>query len=415
MEASKQSLRALDLTCLLIADVKDGVGIYLSVFLLTVRHWKPDQIGIIMAIPGIIGIVVQPPAGALIDQSKYKRYLLAGASIIIAAGCWVIIKFSTFWPVALSQGVTGIVQSIYAPCLAAITLGLVGQKLLPRRIGRNDTFNHAGNLLAAAAAGIVANYFSYVGIFWFSIIQCFVLVVGVLLIRERDIDHNLARGAAEGEKQEAKSISISQLLKDRNIQFFAAALMLFHLSNGSMLPLLGQKIGLQDPKHSAQYLSVAIIIAQGVMALIAGYSGKKAETSRKKIMMVAFILLPIRAILFAFISNPYVLTGLQILDGIGAGIFGVVSVLMIADLSRGTGRFNVLQGFLFSAIGLALSLSSVISGYIVSWFNYTFGFIFLAVIGVVALLFFKAFVPETKDLNAENQPDKFAVGLGINR
>jgi MFS family permease len=409
MEASKQSLRALDLTCLLIADVKDGVGIYLSVFLLTVRHWQPDEIGIIMAIPGIVGIIVQPPAGALIDHTRYKRYILGGASIVIAACCWIIIRYSSFWPVAISQGITGIVQSVYAPCLAAITLGLVGQKLLPRRIGRNDTFNHAGNLAAAGAAGLIANYFSYNGVFWFSIFQCLGLAVVVLLIRERDIDHNLARGAAEAEKKEAKAISLGQLLKDRNILLFAAALMLFHLSNGSMLPLLGQKIGLQDPKHSAQFLSAAIIIAQGIMALIATYSGRRAEVSRKSIMLVAYILLPVRAVLFAFISNPYILTGLQVLDGIGAGIFGVVSVLMIADLSRGTGRFNVLQGFLFSAIGLALSLSSVLSGYIVRWFGYTTGFILLAVLGVVALLFFKTFVPETKDLHAEEGPSQPAA------
>lgn len=401
MKASKQSLRALDFTCLLIADVKDGVGIYLSVFLLTVRHWQPDAIGIIIAIPGIIGIIVQPPAGALIDHTRYKRYILAGASIVIAVCCWIIIRYGSFWPVAISQGITGVVQSVYAPCLAAITLGLVGQKLLPRRIGRNDTFNHAGNLVAAAAAGLIGHFFSYTGIFWFSIFQCFALIVAVLFIREKEIDHNLARGAAEDEKKEAASVSIWQLLKDRNIQLFTAAVMLFHFSNGSMLPLLGQKIGLKDPGHSAQYLSAAIIIAQGVMALIAGYSGRKAEMSRKKIMMVAYLLLPVRAALFAFIQNPYILTGLQVLDGIGAGIFGVVSVLMIADLSRGTGRFNVLQGFLFSAIGLALSLSSVLSGYVVKWFNYTTGFIFLAVIGLVALWFFKAFVPETKDINTE--------------
>src|SRR3954453_14890189 len=146
MPASKSSLKGLDWANLFMADVKDGGGIYLSVYLLTVKDWPADQIGLVIGVPGIIGILVQPPAGALIDRSKYKRMLLILASAIIAVCCLVIILTSKFFPVLLSQAVVGFVQSVYSPCVAAISLGMVGHSLLSKRIGHNESFNHFGNM-----------------------------------------------------------------------------------------------------------------------------------------------------------------------------------------------------------------------------------------------------------------------------
>jgi MFS family permease len=398
MEASKGSLRALDLVNLFMADVKDGVGVYLSVFLLTVRNWQPDEIGYVIAVPGLIGIIAQPPAGALIDRSKYKRFLLIAASAVIGICCLVIILSEKFVPTLLSQAVVGIVQSVYAPCVAAITLGMVGNALLPKRIGRNESFNHMGNMGAAIIAGLLGRFISYEAIFYFSIFQCIALIAGVLFIKEQDIDHDLARAAAVSEKSNTSATGIKDLFKNRNILFFTLAMALFHLANAAMLPLAGQKMGIADKQNSSLYLSAAIIIAQGVMALVATYSGNAADNGRKKIMLIAFILLPARAILFAFIDNPYILTGIQVLDGIGAGIFGVVSILMIADLSQGTGRFNLLQGCVYSAIGLAASLSSIIGGLIVKNAGYTIGFISLAGLAFLGMLFFYFMVPETKEI-----------------
>jgi predicted MFS family arabinose efflux permease len=404
MEAKAGSLKALDWVNLFMADVKDGVGVYLSVFLLTVRNWQPDQIGLVIAIPGIIGIIVQPPAGALIDRTKYKRHLLIAASAIIGVCCLVIILSAKFWPTLLSQAMVGVVQSVYTPCIAAISLGMVGQALLPKRVGRNESFNHVGNMGAAIVAGLLGRFVSYEAIFYFSIFQCLALIVGVLFIKEQDIDHEMARAAAKEQESKESATGIKDLLSNRRILFFTIAMALFHFANAAMLPLAGQKMGIADKQNSSLYLSAAIIIAQGVMALVASYSGNAAENGRKKIITIAYVLLPVRALLFAFISNPIILTGIQVLDGIGAGIFGVVSILMIADLSRGTGRFNLLQGCVYSAIGLASSLSSILSGYIVKGAGYTVGFLSLAGIGVLAIIFFLTLVPETKELKPEEAP-----------
>lgn len=401
MSTNSGTLRALDWANLFMADVKDGVGVYLSVFLLTVRNWEPDQIGYVIAVPGIIGILVQPPAGALIDRTRYKRFLLIGASIVIAICCYALIISGDFYVTLISQALVGFVQSVYAPCVAAITLGIVGHALLSQRIGRNESFNHMGNMGAAIIAGLLGRFVSYEAIFYFSMVQCIALVVAVLMIKEKDIDHDLARAAAKDEA--AKVFGIRELFRNHQILFFTISMGLFHLANAAMLPLAGQKMGLADAKNSSLYLSAAIVIAQGVMSVVAAISGRRAEKGRKKVMLIAFWLLPVRAVLFAFIHDPYILTALQILDGIGAGIFGVVSILMIADLSHGTGRFNLLQGIVYSAIGLAASISSIIGGLIVKWAGYAFGFGSLALMGIIGLLFFWKFVPETLVLIDQQQ------------
>ncbi|WP_197076912.1 MFS transporter [Hymenobacter terrenus] len=196
MEPAPRTLQGLDWVSLLIADVKDGVGVYLSVYLLTVRDWKPDEIGIVIAAPGIVGILVQTPAGALIDRIKHKLLLLMVASIIIAFCCLAVVLSYGFYPILLSQAVVGLTQSVYAPCVAAVTLGIVGHAALSQRIGRNESYNHLGNMLAAIIAGLLGRYVSYEAIFYFSIVQCLGIVAAVMLIREKDIDHELARGAA---------------------------------------------------------------------------------------------------------------------------------------------------------------------------------------------------------------------------
>jgi predicted MFS family arabinose efflux permease len=413
MEAPARSLKGLDWVSLLMADVRDGVGVYLSVFLLTVRNWEPDDIGIVIAAPGLVGILVQAPAGALIDRTPHKRLLLMVASVVIALCCLAVVVSDGFVPILLSQGVVGFTQSVYAPCVAAITLGIVGHAALSQRIGRNESYNHLGNMLAAIIAGLIGRFISYEGIFYFSIVQCLLLVAAVLVIREKDIDHDLARGAATTGEQAAPSVAgIKELFANRTILVFTIAMGLFHLSNGAMLPLVGQKMGLVDKQNSSLYLSAAIIMAQGVMVFVATYSGRNAENGRKKIMVLAFLLLPVRALLFTFIDNPYALTGIQLLDGIGAGIFGVVSILMIADLSEGTGRFNLLQGVVYSAIGLAVALSSILAGFVVKNFGYPVGFSTLAGIGVLGLLFFWFFVPETKNIaSSEEAPKVPAVNV----
>jgi len=128
----------------------------------------------------------------------------------------------------------------------------------------------------------------------------------------------------------------------------------------------------------------------------ANITGWLATNARKPIFLVGFGVLPIRGVLYTLSNNPYFLVSVQILDGIAGGIFGVLSVLMIADLTKGTGRFNVTQGLLNTAIGIGAGLSNLIAGFVVQKTGYNSAFLMLAAIALVALAVFWFLVPETK-------------------
>ena len=396
LDTCKQSLRGLDYVNVFMADVKDGVGVYLSVYLLTVHNWDPSRIGIAVAVPWIVSILVQSPVGGFIDVTKKKRLLLIISSALVALSCIIVVTLPYFVPIIISQVMLGFIQTVFPPTVAAISLGIVGHKLLPRRIGRNESFNHAGNMLAAVVAVFIGWYISYEGIFYFSIFQCFAIIVATRMIKEKDIDHNLARAASGDEApQKFKFSHVKELFKDKQILYFTIAIGFWNLANGAMLPMLGQKLGANDIAHSALYLSICIIIAQTIMVLVAPLAARRAETGRKKLLLVAFILVPVRAILFAILDDKYLLIPLQIIDGIGAGLYGVVMILMMADLSKGSGHFNLLQGTVYAAVGLGIALSSIVAGFIVSAFGYTQSFLTLATIGIIGTIYFWYSVEET--------------------
>src|SRR6202012_785251 len=124
--------------------------------------------------------------------------------------------------------------------------------------------------------------------------------------------------------------------------------------------------------------------------------GRQAGTwGRKPLLLIAFGVLPIRGVLYVLTSNTVLLVAIQVLDGIGAAIFGIVSVLVIADLTRGTGRFNLTQGAIGTAVGIGASLSQVAAGSIAHHLGNNAGFLFLATIALAAFFVLFFFMPET--------------------
>jgi MFS family permease len=93
---------------------------------------------------------------------------------------------------------------------------------------------------------------------------------------------------------------------------------------------------------------------------------------------------------------------IQALDGVAAAIFGVVSVLVIADLTRGTGRFNLTLGAITTAVGIGAALSQVIAGSIVHHAGFRVGFLFLAGVALAAFAILYLFMPETRNTQLGN-------------
>ncbi len=401
-----QSLRALDFLNVFLADIQGGVGPFLVVYLTSILHWHPEQIGWVMTIPGIVGVLAQTPTGALIDRIRQKRMLVVFAALLIAMSSIMLVLTPTFLVVASTQSVTAIAGAIFGPTIAAISLGLVGRKNMDRQIGRNHTFSSAGNVLAALLAGLIGQFIGQAAIFYFIAVISFAVIISVLKIRDQDIDYALSRGGDDGAIEKPHISGIRQLLSDRRVLIFALCAILFHFANAAMLPLVGQVLALRKGNSPALSMSACIIMAQVVQIPLGILIGRWASSAKRKpIYLIAFAVLPIRGLLYTLSNNPYFLVSVQLLDGVGGGIFGVMQLLVIADLTKGTGRFNLTQGALGTAVGIGASSSNILAGYVVKYAGYNVAFLAMAAIASVALAVFWFAMPETKAKSAPYNPE----------
>ena len=412
-QPSRRSLLGLDGLNFLMADVRDGLGPYLSVFLKGSQHWQPGHIGIAMAASSVAAAIFQIPAGLLVDSLRAKRLLVAGSGLGVAVGCLLIVFFPTFASVIVAQVVIGAAAAVIPLALAALSLGLVGKRALDARVSRNEGFNHGGNFFAALLAGTLGQRFGYSYIFYLVCAFAAASAAVVNLINSREIDHELARGGGADDEDHAdatdanpRPLAWRDLLRRRDLMIFLASVVLFHFGNAAMLPMAGQVLAKTHPGSDTLALSACIVAAQLVMVGVAWAVGRAMArgVGRKTIFLVALATLPVRGVLFSFTSNPVGVVAIQLLDGVAAGVFGVISVVIAADLMRGTGRFNLAQGLVALAIGLGAGLSNVVAGYIVQAFGYPAGFLSLAALAAGALVFFALLMPETRE-RAEKDND----------
>lgn len=380
-----------------LADVRDGLGPYLAIYLLAVHHWDPASIGLVMTLAGIAALVTQTPAGALIDRTHSKRAVIVIAALLVTASCLVLPFLTSFSLVALTQAISAIAASVFAPAIAAISLGITGPRAFTRRTGRNETFNHAGNACAALLAGGFAYLFGPVAVFYLMAAMALGSVIAVSFVSARAIDHDIARGFDPGHTaQTDQPLGLAVLLTNKPLLLFAICCALFHLANAAMLPLVSQKLALVNLLMATPLTSACIVAAQLVMVPAALLVGAKADQwGRKPLLLAGFLILPLRGVLYTLSDDPYWLVAVQMLDGVGAGIFGALFPLVVKDLTHGTGRFNVSLGALSTVFGLGAALSTGLAGLVVQQAGYSAAFLTLAAIAAVAFLLLWLAMPET--------------------
>lgn len=296
-DQARRAGRALDAANFFLADVRDGLGPYLAVYLLTEQHWDEARIGLVMSIATIAGIVAQTPAGALVDATRAKRLVMVIAAIMVTLASLSLPLFPGFLPVAISQGIAQAAAVVFPPAIAAVSLGIFGHAAFTRRIGRNETFNHAGNAVAAALAGLSAYWFGPTVVFYLLGAMAIASLVSILAIPARAIDHDLARGLHEADAglQREQPSGLAVLLTCRPLLVFAICVLLFHLSNAAMLPLVGQKLALQDRNMGTSLMSACIVAAQIVMVPFAMLVGARADRwGHKRFFLAALLILPLR-------------------------------------------------------------------------------------------------------------------------
>ena len=388
---------SLDWLNFLLADVRGGLGPYVSVFLLTEAHWDQGTIGAVLTISGIIGITLHTPIGVLIDATRRKRALLI-AGVAALSGCALGIAWTPTVPVVLAADIImAVLGAVFAPTVAAITLGLVGQNMLAARLGRNAAFDRVGNLAIAAIAGAVGTAFSQRAVFYLVPFFAVLTTIAILSIPARAIDHERARGlvSAEPHHHREHPAGWSVLLRRKPLLVLAAAAALFHFANAPMLALASQKLALSHPGREAALTSAAIIAAQLAtvpMALLVGWAD---VLGRKPLLIAAFLALPLRGLLFASTDEPVWIIAGQILDGLGGGLLDALLPLVLADIMRGTGRYNASRGFISTVQGVGGSLSQAVAGFVVVKAGYETAFLGLAGVGLCALLVAALAMPET--------------------
>ncbi len=392
-----QSLRALDAVNFFVGGALAGFGPFVALFL-GGQGWAPENVGFVLTIGGIAGLVAQIPGGELLDAAQSKRLVLGLAMLSVGFSA-LMIGLSPNLPMVLValmlQGTTG---GFIGPAIAAVSMGLVGHSALAERLGRNQRFRSAGSLAAAGLMGMVGYALSNPFIFFASALLVIPALVALTRIRAADVHFGRSVGAPDHHNATAPPRDRrATLWQNRSLMTFAACLFLFQTANASILPLIGEILVRHEGRQSSMIMAILVIVPQVLVALMAPWAGRQVQSSgRRPLLLIGFGVLPIRALLFALITEPVVLVAVQVLDGISGIMLGVLQPLTIADMAGRTGRFNLAQGFVGAVSGIGASLSTTISGIIVGSFGVAAGFVAVAMIALIAFGIVWALMPETK-------------------
>jgi predicted MFS family arabinose efflux permease len=393
---SPRSLRGLDWFIFFVADVQTGFGPFVSVYL-TTQRWTQVDIGLVLSAAGFVSLIGQMPGGALVDAAKSERVVagIAVAAICVSALFYAVVPV---FPMVLAGSVLHALAScVLGPAIAAISLGLVGPAAIGQRFGRNARFASVGNGLAAAAMGACGYLISARAVFIVTVLLLVPALFSLRSISKQEIDPERAHGARPRQPLIKPPIRPGDLMQNRPLLIFAGCLLLFHLANSAMLPLMGSVVTMRSSQWATVIIAACIVVPQLVVAALSPWIGTRAQVwGRRPLLLIAFAALPIRGVLFASVTNPTLLLAVQLLDGSTAAVFAVMVPLVVADLTRGTGRFNLGQGIIGTATGVGAALSATLAGYMSDRFGSPSAFAALAAIALVGFGMVWLLMPETR-------------------
>ena len=386
--------------------MQTGFGPFVSVYL-TTQKWTQVDIGLVLSAAGFASLLGQMPGGALVDAARSERVV---AGLGVGAICVAALAYATIpiLPVVLSASVLHALAScILGPAIAAISLGLVGHAAIGERLGRNARFASVGNGIAAAAMGACGYLFSARAVFIVTVLLLIPALLALRTIAPHEIDPERAHGAPRRRSNEVRS-KPGDLMRSRPMLIFAGCLLMFHLANAAMLPLVGSTVTMRSPRWAELLIAACIVVPQLVVAALSPWMGRRAQIwGRRPLLLIGFAALPIRGLLFALVTNPELLVLVQLLDGVTAAVFSVMVPLVIADITRGTGHFNLGLGIVGTFVGIGASVSATLAGYITDHFGSAWAFTTLAVIAFLGWTVVWALMPETRPTA---EPEEVAVG-----
>ncbi len=377
------------------ADISDGVGPFLAVYLASNLQWQPGAIGIAISATTLAMVVGQGPAGYVVDNTRRKKVPIIAASIVSGVVAFLMPSLQSFAVILTCQVILGLAASFYAPTLVALAATLAHRHGFDKIISTNRTYNHAGNVGAAIFTGVVGRFTSNAGIFYCMTALAAACTASASFISERDSSDDPL--APEGKKLE-KRPSLREVLRTRTFLIILLLTVIFYFSNGAMLPLVGQVIASAKPESATMYLAACIVIAQVVMVPTVYVSGRLAGKGRKRLLAFAFMLLALRGFLYTITNHVPLLLLFQVLDGMAAGMFLLVAILVVHDVMGTSGLGSFAQGMLATALSLGSTMSHAVAGAIVQGAGFRVGFLFLMGIALFALLILWKALPETLKL-----------------
>ena len=385
----------LDWFTFFVANLQTGFGPFLSVYL-TTQKWTQVDIGLLLSIGSVAGLVGQVPGGFVVDWARSKRRAAALAVIGIGIGAFLIAALPLFAVMLAAKLLHVGSSAVLGPAIAAITLGLVGHAAIGLRLGRNARFAAVGNGIAAAAMGACGYFVSAQAVFYITALLALPTLIALSRIREAEVDPIGADGGLDaGERNRASGIA--ELLGKRALLAVMGGAALFHLANAAMLPLVGSAMAMRSGQWATALVAASIVVPQLIVALVSPRVGELAQSlGRRPVFLSVFAALQLRGLLLAWTDDPVTIVAVQMLDGISAAGIGIVVPLILADITRGTGRFNLAQGIVGTGAGIGAALSTTAAGYLADAYGMGAAFLGLAALAACGLLLLLAALPETR-------------------
>src|SRR6185312_4105729 len=393
---SKQSLRGLDWFIFFLADVQTGFGPFIAVYL-TTEKWTQAEIGLVLSIGSVVGLIGQMPGGAVVDAARSERLVAGLAIATIGCAALAYAALPIFPVVATAATLHAVASCVLGPAIAAISLGLVGPHAIGERLGRNARFASLGNGMAAAVMGTCGYLISTRSVFLVTFFLAIPTLLALSRIREAEVDVARAHGSIARPTPDPQATSVVRLVRRRPLLIFAGCILLLQLANAAMLPLMAGVVTTRSSQWAPVLIAFCIVVPQAIVALMSPSVGLKAHSwGRRPLLMIGFAALAVRGLLFAVVHDPFVLVVVQVFDGITASVFAVLVPLTVADVAFGSGHFNFAQGIVGTATGIGASLSTALAGYISDALGSRVAFLSLSGVAALGLIAIVLIMPETR-------------------
>jgi MFS family permease len=389
-------LRGLDWLNFFVANFQTGFGPFISVYL-TGAGWTQGAIGAALSAGSVTAMVSQVPAGAVVDAISSKRKAAAAAIAGIIISALLIALWPAFLPIIVAEALHSFASAVLGPAIAALTLVLVEPAAFGERLGRNARFAAIGNAVAAGLMGACGYYLTDRAVFLFAAALGIPALAALKSLRDADLVPARPCRQASLPPPTGRGDRSWHFIGDRTLITFAVSAALFHLANAAMLPIAAATVTKRAGDEATLVIAACIVGPQIVTALLSPWVGRAAEIwGRQPILILGFSTLPIRGILLASVADPYLMIPIQLFDGLGAAAFGVLFPLIVADVTRETGRYTTCLGLVGLAIGGGATLSTTVAGLVADHLGVGAAFLSLTAVGLCATVLVWALMPETK-------------------